>query len=42
MTDEMPVSGYGFSCGTCHLYVPLADLLPRHDDVAALIEAQGT
>ena len=41
MSNEMPVSGYGFSCGACHLYVPLADLLPRHEDVAALIEAQA-
>lgn len=37
MLPEMPISGYGFSCERCHLYVRLADLLPRREDVVSLV-----
>jgi hypothetical protein len=42
MLPEMPVSGYGFSCERCHIYVRLADLLPREEEVASLVARDRT
>jgi hypothetical protein len=37
MRSELPVSGYGFSCDSCRIYIPLVDLVPRYDDALALV-----